>query len=503
MLSRRAHLLLLVASLVILSLGIFLYRLFVIGVPLSPEKEVKSWTIEASLKFQPTPGKPVKVSLMIPNMPPYFAVLDEYFVSNNYGVTTHIVGDNRQTIWAKRRAVGVQTMYYRAIFRHVLTSDRVMHIENTNTKPILTEGQLSAVEAITQEARKYSADIETFAIATIKALKKNNDNVRALLDEQRSLDAIGRAALKIFSKANIKATLVKGIYLTQKDTNNLETWIAVFNEKQWIFINPQTEAPTHLKNFLIWQYGIEPIYKISGGKKISFNMTVTPSTVAALHVAKLRGTAMGSQLMKFSLLQLPLPLQKTYQILLSIPLGAFIILLLRNFVGLITFGTFMPVLVALAFRETHLLWGVILFSFIVCLGLAVRFYLDQLQLLVVPRLGIILTVVIFIMIYLSILGHQLGLPIGLSISLFPMVIITMVIERMCVTWDERGAFEAIKTGVGSLFAASIAFVVMSSKQLEYLLFAFPELLLLLIAMMLVFGQYKGYRLTELVRFKHV
>ncbi len=187
--------------------------------------------------------------------------------------------------------------------------------------------------------------------------------------------------------------------------------------------------------------------------------------------------------------------------LLTIPIGAFVILILRNFIGLITFGTFMPVLIALAFRETHLLLGVTLFSTIVSLGLGVRFYLDQLHLLVVPRLAVILTVVIFLMLFISIVGFQLGFPVGLSISLFPMVILTMVIERMCVMWDERGAFEAIRTGFNSLIAASLAFIVMNNHEIQYLLFAFPELLILLMALFLIFGQYRGYRLLELKRFK--
>ena len=160
----------------------------------------------------------------------------------------------------------------------------------------------------------------------------------------------------------------------------------------------------------------------------------------------------------------------------------------------------MPVLIALAFRETHVIWGIILFTTIVSFGLLARFYLDQLRLLLVPRLAAILTVVILLMILISVLSQNLGLVSGLSVALFPMVILTMTIERMCVTWDERGAHEAIKSGMGSLIAAVIAFWAMSFKPLQYLMFAFPELLLVLLAIILWFGQYRGYRLLELFRF---
>jgi hypothetical protein len=81
-----------------------------------------------------------------------------------------------------------------------------------------------------------------------------------------------------------------------------------------------------------------------------------------------------------------------------------------------------------------------------------------------------------------------------------MVILTMTIERMCITWDERGAYEAIKSGVGSLVAAVVAFGAMNIAALQYLLFAFPELLFVQLALILWFGQYRGYRLFELFRF---
>ena len=61
----------------------------------------------------------------------------------------------------------------------------------------------------------------------------------------------------------------------------------------------------------------------------------------------------------------------------------------------------MPVLIALAFRETKLLWGVILFSILVTLGLSIRFLLERLRLLLVPRLTAVLIVVVLLMMIIS------------------------------------------------------------------------------------------------------
>ena len=142
-------------------------------------------------------------------------------------------------------------------------------------------------------------------------------------------------------------------------------------------------------------------------------------------------------LLKFSLFNLPLHTQAVYRVLLLIPVGVFVLVLLRNIIGLAMFGTFMPVLIALAFRETQLLWGIVLFSMLVGLGLAIRFYLEHLKLLLVPRLAVVLIAVIILMVLISIFVHQLGIERGLSVALFPMVIMTMTIERMSIVWEER------------------------------------------------------------------
>jgi len=161
----------------------------------------------------------------------------------------------------------------------------------------------------------------------------------------------------------------------------------------------------------------------------------------------------------------------------------------------------MPVLIALAFRETKLFWGVVLFTMLVALGLSIRFLLERLRLLMVPRLSAVLIVVVGLMLLISLVSHRLGMETGLSVALFPMVIISMTIERMSVVWEERGPADAIRAGVGSLIVAVAAYVFMGLGWLEHLIFTFPELLLVVLAVVLLAGRYTGYRLLELSRFK--
>lgn len=500
--SNKQHVYLLIFVLFFSGLALFFYRALVLEVPLNDNKTENTWMVEANLRFHAERNKPVKATFNIPYMPPYYAILDEYFVAPHYGITTNLKAYNRETVWSLRRSQGMQSLYYRAIFREVDDNFPSSLKKPLFTKnPPLEENKKTAVDNILRQARESSADIQTFAQSIIKELNKHEGNTKILMEDPFNEAELVNTAVLILSQSKINALMVKGLQLEQQTKAKFKHYLAVYNGQSWIYIEPHSGSAGLPKNFLTWQYGSAPLFEVQGGKKASFNLSVSPTPVNALNMAKARGLQFDSKLLHFSLLQLPVHLQETYKVLLMVPVGAFIILILRNFLGLKTFGTFMPVLIALAFRETRIIWGITLFTFIVSVGLLIRFYLDQLRLLLVPRLASILTIVILLMIFISILSQHLGLDAGLSIALFPMVILTMIIERMCISWDERGAGDALKSGMGSLLAAVIAFSVMNYPPLEYLVFAFPELLLILLGLILWFGQYRGYRLTELFRFE--
>ena len=187
--------------------------------------------------------------------------------------------------------------------------------------------------------------------------------------------------------------------------------------------------------------------------------------------------------------------------MMMIPFGVLVILLVRNVVGIQTLGTFTPVLIALAFRETGLGFGIIFFSIIIAMGLLVRSYLEHLKLQMLSRLSVVLTFVILMIATLSIFSNKMGFSQGLAIGLFPMVILTMTIERLSITWEERGAGNVLKISIGTLVAASLAYLLMDIPEFVYFVFTFPGILLILAAFMLMMGRYRGYRLTELKRFK--
>ena len=109
--------------------------------------------------------------------------------------------------------------------------------------------------------------------------------------------------------------------------------------------------------------------------------------------------------------------------------------------------------------------------------------------------------IVIAMAAITVLLTEANQSIGLSISLFPMVILTMTIERMSIVWEENSASEAIEQGLGSLAVASVTYLAMTNMQIEYLMYQFPELLLVLMGLCVLMGRYTGLRLSEYWRFR--
>jgi hypothetical protein len=185
-----------------------------------------------------------------------------------------------------------------------------------------------------------------------------------------------------------------------------------------------------------------------------------------------------------------------------IPLGVLAVVLLRNLVGLATLGTFMPVLLGLAFLELPMVPALIMLGSMLFGGLMFRAVLSKFNLLVVPRVAACVIIVTLFMMGVSLLSYKLGAVDGLRVTVFPMIVLAWTIERMSLIWDEEGAFSALYQVAGSLVAAVAAYGMMKIDVLQYWVEFFPEILLVLLAIVLLLGRYTGYRLFELFRFKN-
>lgn len=493
----------LAALLAAIGLSVFVYKWQVLGFPVGEDQEVPVWTVESSINFDAGPGS-IKVNLHIPTLTPGFRTLNENPVSRGYGFSLNYGTGGREAQWAIRRANGQQTIYYRiSVFKDESNSQS----DTTPPfppQPTINEPFKTAVDVIVADVKEHSADTASF---TSELLRLMNDpspdpNVELLRLEAQTRAEFVESLTTILASARIPARMVHGLKLEGRQRNApLLTWLEVHDGDNWRYFDPMSGDEALPENFLVWWRGNEPLINVEGGSDVQVSFAVQRNHLDAVSIANTQAAQSGSALIDFSIYSMPIATQAVYSVLLMIPIGALVMVVLRNFVGIDAFGTFMPVLIALAFRETQLFWGVILFSMLVALGLSIRFLLDRLRLLLVPRLSAVLIVVVLLMLIISLVSNRMGLETGLSVALFPMVIIAMTIERMSVVWEERGAADATREGFGSLIIAVLAYYCMGIAWLEHLIFTFPELLLVVLALVVLAGRYTGYRLLELRRFK--
>jgi hypothetical protein len=505
---KKTQLYLLALAVAALALAAIVYKWRVLQFPLQPQATAEVWTLQARIGFTPTQGAN-RVTLQLPGDTPGWSVLDERFVARRYSKLEARTPAGREVQWAIRHARGEQALYYRATGARARPAAPPLLLlpPGQALLPHLDEPYATAARAVLDDVAEQSADHLSFARELMRRFHVANPDEDIALLADRYHDEDGKVALVagLLAMRNIPARRVHGLQLLEAEgVGSLRPWLAVQAGdpmQGWTVVDPRSDAAGWPDGFFLWSAGGAPVARVEGHPKAEFALSSSRNLADAVAVAERRLEVRNADLVRFSLLSLPLHAQQTYRILLMVPIGAFIMLLLRNLIGVKTFGTFMPVLVALAFRETRLIAGVALFVLVVGLGLLVRFYLERLRLLLVPRLTAILILVVLLMAGISVLANRLDLEVGLSVALFPMVIMAMTIERMSVVWDERGAGTAIREGVGTLVVAALAYLAMSWPWLEQFVFVFPEALLLLFAGCLLFGRYSGYRLMELFRFR--
>lgn len=503
------HLYILCGLLIFIGIVMTGYRWLVLEFPLTPHETTATWRIEARISFQAHDG-PAKLTLMLPRTGPDLTLFDETFVSPGYGLATSSPDENRRAIFSKRSASGSQAVYYRAIVHKTLTLEQPPEAPAPALRRSgYTGAERTAALQIARSVDDQSADLDSFVrllFARLKDMPRNGPEALLLGGSLPTVapPAARRAdvAVRVLAEARIPARVVHGIDLSPDRRNaELSHWIEVYSGSAWRPFDPDSGEFRTPDNHLPWWRGNEPLVRVLGASGAQTDIAVRRMFVYSLQSALARGRQLEDRLIEFSVFGLPLQTQEVYRLLLTVPIGIFLLVVLRNVVGLKTFGTFMPVLIALAFRETQLLWGVILFSSVVAVGLLVRFYLEELKLLLVPRLATVVIVVILTMTLISVVSYKLEFERGLSVALFPIVILSMTIERMTVVWDERGPREAFTQAAGSFFVAVLCYLLMNLEVVKHWVFVFPECLLLVLAGTLALGRYSGYRLVELPRFR--
>ncbi|RXJ89225.1 hypothetical protein CRV01_11465 [Arcobacter sp. CECT 8983] len=504
----RNQILLFSIVLILTSIALMSYKIKVLNFPLFQEETTNIWNIEAKITFDSKKNQSALVSMILPKKQDGIIIVNEESSSADYGFTKRKLNTVDKGIWSKREIEGSQVIYYsidiiKDKYYKAKLEEEPIELEKMEVPSVMVQAANSLLNKIYDK----SSDAVTFTSLLIKefnlvqpsqAAKMIKNNYMKKATDKRD------ALVQLLNKMQYKVRTIGALYLEDKQRNvALTPMLEVFHKNKWYLFDINNGLIENNSEIFIWQRGSQFLLEAEGVKNSDVRFSVTKNIVPARTAAlskdlKKQNT---STLLDFSLFTLPNESQNTFKLLLLVPLGALVVVIMRVIVGLKTSGTFMPILLSMAFIETSLLPGIILFIIVVTMGLVVRSYLSHLNLLLVARISSVLIVVVGIMAFVAILSQKLELQYATSITFFPIIILAWTIERMSIIWEEDGSKEVFLQGSGSLIVAIIAYFAMTNSVLSFITFNFPEVLLAVLGLIILLGRYSGYRLSELYRFK--
>ncbi len=205
---------------------------------------------------------------------------------------------------------------------------------------------------------------------------------------------------------------------------------------------------------------------------------------------------------------------ETVTILLLFPFIATLVVLLRQVIGLQAFGIYTPSIIAIAFiaMGRHDVGGVqyaiAIYIAVLTIGMLMRYTMQKLRLLYLPRVAITITVVTICTLLILTAGGVMGRIGFAQAELFAILIIVTLVEKFVAVQIEKGSRPALILAIETLIIALISYFLMSTSTstglavTEFIL-EHPYSILLLIPFHIFLGRWTGLRASEYMRFRDV
>jgi len=504
--------------LIALGLSIFAWKTLVLQLPVLPSDVENLWRVELELEARGS-GQRGSVRAALPSSDAEQEVFDERQSSDRLVFTIRTERGQRMGVWsgkfdgvhsishgfrvqlvdtplplptelAQKPPKEIADTYSKATSRFPADAPEIRELVASIAPPAPSDplGQMRTLLGYVTDEILTAATGSDDALLTLSASEGSQ------IGKSRLLVALLRAA-------GFPARIAVGLRL-RADKDARETiWAEGWVGGRWLPLSPNLgffgARPADL---LLLKTGSSTLIDETGLDAVSSRYRVLREALGQKEVASFMVPS-NPLLAAVSLYRLPVGSQAALRILLILPVGALIISIFRNLVGLRTFGTFMPLLIALALRELSLSLGLSLIGSVIALGIVSRLFLDRLQLLLVPRLGVLLCVVVLAITAQSLLGRSYEVKDLFASVLFPVVILTMLIERFSITTAEEGLAAAVRRLASSTLIAMCIYPAFRIEALEHLMFGFPELVISTMGCLVAIGGYTGYRLAELWRFR--
>lgn len=206
----------------------------------------------------------------------------------------------------------------------------------------------------------------------------------------------------------------------------------------------------------------------------------------------------------------------TIALLLLLPVIATVVAFMRQVVGVTTFGIYTPSIITLSFLVIGLYAGLLTLAIAILIGAISRQLLKKVRMLYIPKMAIVMTVVSLALLVILIGSAYIGLfnTQFLSIAIFPMLILSTLVEKFVSVKSEKGLTSAAVLMLSTVVVSIIAYIIaggevnlgfgnMNFAYVKGMLLSYPELILLLLVIDVVLGRWAGLRIMERIRFREV
>lgn len=505
------------AVLIAAGVALFLYKVLVLQYPLSTGEQPGIWRMELAVNVTGEGGW-TTVEISLPRSLAAQQLLSEEVRSGRLRFSISEEDGNRYGRWTGRLS-GATSMSYQVT---VGTQLHKQPLPEQETKPrypksalgFLKESpgirtsdpifkQLSSELRLEKRDRvKLAREIYRFVSREIgPSLNSEAMDASTVLQDGRG-NPLGRARLfcALARVNDLPCRVVMGLALGEAVPQELSYWNEVHVGSDWVPFDVVERRVEMLPpdRVVLSTRDYAPV-RASGANAVSHRFFIQSESQAYEDLLRRRLSESDNILDRVSILILPVQVQQNLRLLMLVPVGAFVMTLLRNVVGLRTFGMFMPILIALAMTVTGLVVGSTVFTLIISLALLSRLLIKHFYLLLVARVAFVLTLVVLLMVAIILAGDRHGIALG-GIAAFPLVIMTMIVERISVSLEEEGAGNTLRRIGATVLAIYITYGVIYARTLQTLFLVFPELTVSILGLLVATGRYTGYRLTELIRF---
>ena len=464
----------------------------------------------------------VEISAFIPTSDSRQQIYEESFSSGSFNFRIEGEDGTKKAIWKADNISGPFEVSYSFSFLgkpvewQIDPSLTVADLEIEGMSTYLSETKM--IQLGHSEIRKFHTELigetknlkEIFrkifsSVSVIPTIpfKGSTSALTALILNKASCNGKSRLMVALLRISGIPSRVIGGWILDCSEKRTSHQWVEAFVNGHWIAFDPINNHFARLPYNYLKVYESDEVM-FSHTSDISFDWMFTskseliPSTkLHRLGESRIHAINLFSWLSKTGV---PISI---ITILLVIPIGALIATFFRNVIGLQTYGTFLPALIAASAQETGVWWGLFGFSLVIFILFWVRAAFESFNLLHTPKLSAMLSVVVILLISISVLSVRFPIIDLAHVTLFPIAILTLTTERFSLVVEEEGVRQALLTLLVTLFVTYACFFFMNSLFLQTSFLAFPELIVFVIAMNVWLGRWVGLRLLEFWRFRNI